>query len=58
MYEIRLACRAARYYQRVDADTARRLDERLDQLTSNPFAAGDVPVLGRSPGGALHGGQE
>ena len=47
MYEVRLARRAARYYQRVDVDTARRLDECFAGLSRKPFGAGDVrPIRG------------
>jgi mRNA interferase RelE/StbE len=47
MYEVRLARGAARYYQRVDADTARRLAQCFDSLRQNPFAGDVRPLKGR-----------
>ncbi|MFQ6030782.1 MAG: type II toxin-antitoxin system RelE/ParE family toxin [Dehalococcoidia bacterium] len=48
MYEIRLARSANRYYQRVDVDTARRLERCFEELSRNPFTATNVrPIRGR-----------
>ena len=48
MYEVRLSRSANRYYQRVDIDTARRLEQCFSQLNQNPFAASNVrPIRGR-----------
>ena len=48
MYEIRLARSANRYYQRVDVDTARRLNRCFEALSRNPFTAGNArPIRGR-----------
>jgi mRNA interferase RelE/StbE len=48
MYEVRLSRRANRYYQRVDSDTARRLDQCFEDLSQNPFSPGNVrPIRGR-----------
>jgi hypothetical protein len=45
MYELLLSRRALRYYQRVDSDTARRLNQGFDTLTANPFGGGDIKPL-------------
>lgn len=42
MYEVRLSHRARRYYQRVSADTARRLNQCFEALVKDPLAAGDI----------------
>ena len=48
MYEVRLSRRADRYYQRVDQDTARRLNECFENLRQDPFGLGDVrPLRGK-----------
>lgn len=48
MYEVRLSRRSDSYYQRVDPDTARRLDQCFESLSRSPFGAGDVrPLHGR-----------
>ena len=48
MYEVRLARRAFNYYERVDRDTARRLEQCFDDLSQNPFTPGVVrPIRGR-----------
>ena len=45
MYEVRLSRRAQRYYERVDADTARRLDRCFEALTKDPYRGGDIKPL-------------
>ena len=49
MYEIRLSRSADRYYQRVNSDTAKRLDRCFESLSRNPFSARNVRrLVGRS----------
>ena len=49
MYEVRLSRSSNRYYQRVDVDTARRLDGYFEVQSLNPFTAGNVrPIRGRA----------
>jgi mRNA interferase RelE/StbE len=50
MFEVRLSRRAQRYYERVDRDTAARLDRALAGLKANPFAGGDVKRIRGRPG--------
>lgn len=45
MYEVRLSRRALRYYNRVDASTARRLNKCFQSLEGNPFGGGDIKPL-------------
>ena len=45
MYEVCLSRRAQRYYERVDSDTALRLDRCFEVLTKNPFRGGDIKPL-------------
>ena len=48
MYELRLSRRADRYYQRVDRDTAQRLNQVFAELSDNPYNARHVrPLRGR-----------
>lgn len=48
MFEIRLSRRANRYYQRVDSNTAKRLNECFEDMSQNPFNALHVrPIHGR-----------
>jgi mRNA interferase RelE/StbE len=42
MYEVRLSHRARRYYDRVSADTARRLNRCFEALAKDPLAGGDI----------------
>jgi mRNA interferase RelE/StbE len=42
MYEVRLSHRARRYYDRVSADTARRLNRCFEALVKDPLAGGDI----------------
>lgn len=44
MITVRLARRAQRYYERLDAETAARLDRALARLAENPFQ-GDIRRL-------------
>lgn len=50
MFEVRLSRRARRYYERVSADTAVRLDRAFGSLEANPFGAGDIKPLRGIPG--------
>lgn len=45
MFEIRLSRRARRYYERVDSDTAHRLNRCFEVLTRDPFGGGDIKPL-------------
>jgi len=45
MYEVRLSRRALKYYNRVDSSSARRLNQCLQSLESNPFGGGDIKPL-------------
>ena len=45
MYEVRLSRRARRYYERVDADTARRLGRCFEALSKDPYGGGDIKPL-------------
>ena len=50
MFEVRLSRRARSYYERVPADTARRLDRAFESLETNPFGASDIKPLRGMPG--------
>ena len=45
MYEIRLSRRAKRYYERVSADTARRLNQGFETLAKDPLGGGDIKLV-------------
>ena len=48
MYEVLLSRQAQKYYERVDSDTASRLNQCLDILVVSPFGGGDIkPLKGR-----------
>lgn len=45
MYEIRLSRKAARFYQRADIPTTRRLNNVFDRLAENPFHQHNIKAL-------------
>jgi len=45
MYEIRLSHRARRYYERVSAGTARRLNRCFETLAKDPLGGGDIKLV-------------
>jgi mRNA interferase RelE/StbE len=49
-YEVRLSRRAHRYYERVPADTARRLDRCFEALNRNPYGGSDIKPIQGAPG--------
>ncbi|MFQ5848911.1 MAG: type II toxin-antitoxin system RelE/ParE family toxin [Candidatus Methylomirabilales bacterium] len=50
MYEVRLARRAQRYYERVPREMARRLDRCFAALQKNPFGGRDIKPVKGEPG--------
>jgi mRNA interferase RelE/StbE len=49
-HEVRLSRRAHRYYERLPADTASRVDRCLEALRRNPYGGGYIKPIHRSPG--------
>jgi mRNA interferase RelE/StbE len=49
-YEVRLSRRAHRYYERLPADTARRVDRAFEALCRNPYGRGDIKPIQGAPG--------
>lgn len=45
MYEIRLSHRARRYYERVSANSARRLNQCFEALVKDPLGGGDIKLV-------------
>ena len=49
MITVRLGRRAQRYYERLDAETATRLDRALARLAENPFHGDINPNIAVEP---------
>ena len=49
-FRVALSKNALKYYQRVDADTATRLDQCFKALEEDPFSGGDIKPLRGSKG--------
>ena len=49
-YAIRLSRRAHRYYNRVTAETATRLDGCFEALSRNSYGSGDIRPVQGAPG--------